>query len=220
MKKLLITTALISTVAASSVLAHDKGRFNTYHVTIKNTTAHHIITPPVVIAHNHKFKLFELGNSDAPASSELATLAETGNNAPLVESLEYDDNVSATATGGGIPPGSSITIEIEAPKRTLFSVTGMLATTNDAIMAVRNVKAPRKHRTTHVHGMTYDAGSEMNNEDCNYIPGPPCNNGSNLNHPGEGFVTIHNGVFGKMDLIPSNLDWRGPTAVVSIHNDN
>jgi len=218
MKKLSIALALSSVAFASNVFA--SGKYNTYHVTITNTTAHHVITPPAVIAHNHKFKLFSVTK---PASDELAIMAESGNVSPLLESLANNKNVSAIkSTLDQAPPvilpGTSITVEIKAPKRTLFTVAGMLATTNDAFTSV-TMRAPRKRHTAYADAMTYDAGSEDNNELCIDIPGPPCG-GTNatIEGDGEGFVTIHNGVHGVGDLVPANLDWRGPTATVRIHN--
>jgi len=221
MKKLSIGLALASSVVCSAAMAHEYGKMSTYHVTITNTTANHVITPPAVIAHKKGFKLFEITQ---PASDELAILAESGNNGPLLESLADNSKVMATAssldqTPPVILPGHSITIEIQAPKRTYFTVAGMLATSNDAFTSV-TLKGPRKHRYTHGPAMTYDAGSEDNNELCIDIPGPPCG-GTNatIDGDGEGFVTIHNGVHGVGDLSPAMLDWRGPTAIVRIHND-
>ena len=94
----------------------------------------------------------------------------------------------------------------------------MLATTNDAFTAVMNVKAPKPSHTRRAMGMTFDAGSEKNNEDCDYIPGPPCGGAMNKNEMGEGFVTIHSGISGKGSLMPSMFDWRGATSMISIHN--
>jgi len=227
MKKLPIALAMASCLAFSNVIADDDNNMKTYHVTITNTTANHIITPPIVIAHKKRFKLFHVAQ---PASAELATMAETGNNMPLIDSLSMDSHVSAIASGTGIHAGESITVTIEAPRRSHFTVAGMLATTNDAFTAV-TVKGPRRDRYSHGMAMTYDAGTEENNELCTHIPGPPCNMDIedgvvvNLNlraeEYAEGFVTIHNGIHGVGDqeMDPAKLDWRGPTAMVRIHND-
>jgi len=214
-----ITLALASALAASNAMAHSK-ELNTYHVTITNTTANHVITPPAVIAHNKNFKLFKVTEA---ASPELVIMAESGNVSPLLEALAGDSNVAATMTTLDqappvILPGTSITVEIKAPKKTYFTVAAMLATSNDAFTSA-TLKAPKKHRYANAMAMTYDAGSEDNNELCIDIPGPPCG-GTNapIEGDGEGFVTIHNGVHGVGDLVPADLDWRGPTAMVRIHN--
>lgn len=220
MKILPIAIAMASAIAFSNVMASDKKALNTYHVTITNTTANHVITPPAVIAHNRHFKLFTITK---PASAELAIMAESGNVSPLLTALASDSNVSAVmSTLDQAPPvilpGNSITVEIKAPRKTYFTIAGMLATTNDAFTSV-TLKGPRKNRYRSGYAMTYDAGSEANNELCIDIPGPPCA-GTNapIEGDGEGFVTIHNGVHGVGDLVPSSLDWRGPTASVRIHN--
>ncbi len=198
----------------------DDNRLNTYHVTITNTTANHVITPPAVIAHNYKYKLFTVTK---PASAELAIMAESGNVAPLLAKVVTDSNVSAAMSSleqspPVILPGKSITIEIKAPKRTYFTIAGMLATSNDAFTSV-TLKGPKKNHYSNGYTVTYDAGSEDNNELCIDIPGPPCG-GTNatIDGDGEGFVTIHNGIHGVGDLVPAKLDWRGPTASVRIHN--
>ena len=60
MKKLPIALAVASCLVLSNVSADKKNddnresSYNTYHVTITNTTTNHILTPPTVIAHNHK----------------------------------------------------------------------------------------------------------------------------------------------------------------------
>lgn len=221
MKKLPIALALASCFALSSATADDRDKMSTYHVTITNTTANHVITPPAVIAHNKHYKLFQVA---MPASEELGILAESGNNGPLLTSLADNHYVYATASTLDqeppvILPGHSITVEIKAPKRTYFTIAGMLATSNDAFTSV-TLKAPKKHRYTHGMAMTYDSGTEDNNELCIDIPGPPCGGANEtIEGDGEGFVTIHNGVHGTGDLMPSKLDWRGPTAMVRIHND-
>ena len=221
MKILPLGLAMVTSLASAVVMADDTAKkLNTYHVTITNTTANHIITPPAVIAHNRHFKLFNITEA---ASPELVILAEGGNVTPLLESLADNNNVSAVMSTLDqdppvILPGHSITVEIKAPKRTLFTVAGMLATSNDAFTSA-TLRAPKKNRFSSAMAMTYDAGSEDNNELCIDIPGPPCG-GTNtpIEGDGEGFVTIHNGVHGVGDLVPADFDWRGPTAMVRIHN--
>lgn len=215
---LAMTMAMASSFVSTSVMADDA--LNTYHVTITNATAHQVITPPAVIAHNKHFKLFNVAE---PASTELISLAESGNVEPLLTSLQNNVNVSATMstldqTPPVILPGHSITVEIMAPKKTYFTVASMLATTNDAFTSV-TLKAPKKNATKTAMANTYDAGSEDNNELCIDIPGPPCA-GTNaaIDGDGEGFITVHNGIHGVGDLVPADLDWRGPTAIVKIHN--
>lgn len=218
MKILPMTLAIASSLLLSNAMASDE--LYTYHVTITNTTAHHVITPPAVIAHKKGFQFFKVTEA---ASAELTTMAESGNVAPLLSSLKSNPAVSAVMstldqTPPVILPGQSVTVTIQAPEKTYFTVAGMLATTNDAFTSA-TLKAPKKHRYSSAMAITYDAGTEDNNELCMDIPGPPCG-GTNatIEGDGEGFITIHNGVHGVGDLVPTNLDWRGPTAMVRVHN--
>lgn len=222
MKKISMALTMASCLAISNVMADDDyTKYQTYHVTITNTTGHHVITPPVIIAHKKGFHLFKITEKSSPG---LAMLAETGDSSTLVAELESNDKVTAIAASPDdfIPYGTSKTFEITAPKKSYFTVAGMLATTNDGFTAV-TIKGPKKHRYAHGMGMTYDAGSEENDELCAHIPGPPCamdsGNGGVPTPEGENFVTIHNGIHGGGDLTASDLDWRGPTSMVRIHND-
>ena len=59
--------------------------------------------------------------------------------------------------------------------------------------------------------------SEENNEDCAFIPGPPCNNPHvRATDKAEGFVHIHSGIHGGTILIPARDDWRNPVAKIIV----
>ena len=64
----------VGTVYAEGVDGPSK-RGRQYAVTITNLTRGQVITPPVVIVHNEKFRLFVPGE---PATPELAASAEDG----------------------------------------------------------------------------------------------------------------------------------------------
>lgn len=211
MKKIIGITVLLSigSLGASSAIASD---WKKYRVTITNATVNHIITPPLIVVHNRHFKLFEVAGV---ASEGLAVQAETGNPGVLADEVVAVKGVRKVITGDGpVLPGSKVSFDFRASKKSLISVTGMLATTNDAFTAISSKALPK--RSVSYKGDTYDAGSESNNELCDYIPGPPCNNGTNTSDDGEGFITIHNGVSGVGDLTPAKLDWRGATSIVTI----
>ena len=182
-------------------------------VTVTNLSSGQILSPPVVIAHRASFQLFSSGT---PASPELAALAEDADNDPLLALLDQDPRVLRTAVGSGaIPPGGSATIEIATNgAHRYFTVVGMLVTTNDAFFAVQGLEAAPG--TVSSNALAYDAGSEANNEDCAYIPGPPCNNPFQRTQTSEGFIHIHNGVHGIASLAANLFDWRNPVARVSI----
>lgn len=191
---------------------HDGGR---YAVTITNLTRGQVITPPVVIVHDERFRLFVPGE---PAIPELVALAEDGDAGPLLGLVAGLPSVrSATTATGPLPPGASATVEVTA-RGTFRQITaaGMLAVSNDAFFAVRGERVPAVGERT-ISAAAYDAGSEENLEQCDHIPGPPCGNPFVRNTAGaEGYVHVHAGIHGIGDLDPSRSDWRNPVAEVAI----
>ena len=202
----------IGTMASYSVMASD---WNNYRVTVTNATTNHVITPPLIVIHNRHFKLFEVATS---ASEGLATQAETGSPAVIANEVNGSRGVYDVITGDAlIHPGNNASFDIRAPKNAKISVTGMLATTNDAFTSISSKDLPK--RSVSYMGETYDAGSEVNNESCAFIPGPPCepkSGNARATEGAEGFITIHSGIKGRADLSSANLDWRGATSVISI----
>ena len=83
----------------------------------------------------------------------------------------------------------------------------MLVNTNDAFVALRNVRIPRQGETVSFLEPAWDAGTEDNNEDCVYIPGPACasvpDNKADDNE-GEGFVFTHADIHGQSVGIATN----------------
>lgn len=212
MKKIAGMIALLAmgSLGVNPVIAGD---WKNYHVTITNATTHHVITPPLIVIHNSHFKLFEVATA---ASEGLATQAETGNPAILESEVSGARGVYKVITGDAvIVYGNKASFDFRAPKNAKISITGMLATSNDAFTAISAKALPKK--SVSYMATTYDAGSEDNNELCIDIPGPPCG-GTNApdTADGEGFISIHNGISGVGDLRPSDLDWRGATSVVKI----
>ena len=192
-------------------------------VTITNLTRGQILSPAVVWTHSGDYgPLFTLG---APASPELAAVAEDAVNGPLVAALEGDPSVedikTAFGVGGPIMPGESASVTLE--KDRLVSFVSMLITTNDAVAALNGVRASG-YRTRTYRSPAYDAGSEENNEDCTDIPGPPCGDTTRANNgTPEGFVHVHGGIHGIGNanpaggvVVPAMHDWRNPVAKITI----
>lgn len=210
-RKTLLAITIGCLALATSATA--QGRGLTVEVTITNLTSGQVLSPPVVVSHRSNFRLFAAGDT---ASSELAMLAEDAVTGPLVTSLEQDSRVRRVEVGSGpIPPGASATVTIRTNGRhRRISVAGMLVTTNDAFYAVQGLRAAPALATR--YAQAWDAGSEANNEDCDFIPGPPCGNPGVPTPSSEGFIHVHNGVHGLNDLLPQLFDWRNPVAKVSV----
>ena len=223
--------ALASALLAVAGVASADGR-NSYDVVITNVTKGQVFSPPVLVSHDDSIALFQAG---APALPELAIVAEDGAGRPLANLLNTLPQVSqAQYTTAPIPPGASAAYEVYTGDRrgrgkskgkgrgsdNVLSAVGMLVNTNDAFFALDSVELPddRGDTLTYYVG-AYDAGSEGNNEDCAFVPGPACPAGSgNARSTGdaEGYVHIHNGVHGIADLGPAAYDWRNPVAKITI----
>jgi hypothetical protein len=195
-----------------------------YMVTITNLTYDQIISPPVVVVHDGRFRLFQPGQS---AGSELAALAEDGMTGPLAGLLEVSTGVTDYAVAdGGIPPAGSVTVEVSARGLgKMLSLAGMLVSTNDAFVGLDGFTLPSGFAAafgaTSVDAQAYDAGSEANTESCDHIPGPPCGSpGVRVTDGAEGFVHVHRGIRGVGDLDDSAKDWNNPVASVTVRMTN
>ena len=185
-----------------------------YAVTITNITANQTFTPLLVVTHKSSISLFQVGDESSP---ELATIAESGNIAPMADLLNsLRHAVFATADSGGLlGPGESVTVKVAGHhKFDRLSVVGMLIPTNDTFVALNSVKLSHLQRSHVVPA--YDAGSEYNDELCANIPGPVCGGAGLSAEDGEGFVHISSGIHGIGDLQPANYDWRNPVASISV----
>lgn len=210
MKKII---TLISLGMLFSINAQADDDLKQYEVSITNATTSHVFTPTFLATHNSRINLFKIGEA---ASDGLAQLAETGSPALLATETQARHGVMDTLIGTFIHPGETLSYQISASRKSQLSLAAMLATSNDAFMSLNGVALPKKSATYHAH--VYDAGSETNNEDCAYIPGPPCSpdSGNIRSETSEGFVSLHKGIHGVGDLDFTQLDWRGPVAIVNI----
>jgi hypothetical protein len=206
--------ALVGVSVPLSVAAD--GGHRKLEVTVTNITRGQVLSPPVVVVHSPSLSpLFVVGE---PASPELAMVAEDADSAALVAKLSSSHGVRAVVVGGEpIPPGGSLTVEIDAGRPyDRISVVGMLVTTNDAFYGLDGGATPG--RGTRVYEVpAYDAGSERNSELCEFIPGPPCGKDHVRDTTGaEGFVHIHAGIHGLGSLLAEDFDWRNPVAKVQV----
>jgi len=188
-----------------------------YEVTITNITHGEIFTPIMVASHKKGVKIFNLGES---ASLALEDLAESGNPGALTTNLlESGDALDVAQAGGVLLPGKSITLNVKMNKRNSYiTVASMLVPSNDAFFAVNGHHVGKAKNPITIYSPVYDAGSELNDEQCGSIPGPPhvcTGEGTNL-ESGEGFVHIHPGIQGIGSLDTAQFDWRNPAAKITI----
>ena len=212
MKKL---TAHACTASLAALFAAAPAAADSYEVTITNLTRGQAVTPVLVVTHEPGVSFFEAGT---PAGTELAALAEGGDTAPLMTLLGAMPEVyDMTTTGGLLEPGQSTTVTVDThgnAKR--LSAAAMLIPTNDAFIALSDVRGPRGNGTVSYTSMAYDAGSEPNDELCAHIPGPVCGGAGPSVEDGEGFVHVHAGIHGIGDLDASEFDWRNPVVSFSV----
>jgi hypothetical protein len=196
--------------------AYDEMMAAEYEIKITNLTRGQIMSPAIIISHRKMMDpLFTLGS---PASLALTKVAEDAVADDLIAMFEANSMVSevVTLTGmaGPIMPGETATATIKASS--YISLVSMLVTTNDALFALNGVAGPDDGIIVYL-SPAYDAGSEANNEDGAYIPGPPFGNaGVRATAGAEGYVHVHAGVHGIADLVPEMHDWENPVAKIEI----
>ena len=210
LKKLTTATFIGLSLLGSSFVSAEM-----FEVTITNGTAGQVITPPVIITHNHNVSLFRLGES---APDYLVALAEDGDASGLSGVDSHPDVSAITFSDGPVLPGHSVTLTIETTEAyPLLSVAGMFASSNDAFISVNGEALDFNTNSSKYLANVYDAGTEFNSESCDFIPGPPCGNGGVRNpENAEGFVTLHSGLHGVGDLDVTTLSWSNPGAIITV----
>jgi hypothetical protein len=112
-------------------------------------------------------------------------------------------------------PGDSVTISISGSNHyDRLSFATMLVSSNDAFAGLNSMVLPKNIGTAMVPA--YDAGSELNDENCANIPGPPCGDMDDSGEAGEGYVYIGNGISGTVDVDSLTYDWNNPVARVVV----
>lgn len=214
-KSYLTALCMLAGISGQTVIAADISTVE-LEVTITNISHGETFTPFLIATHRPGVTLFETG---APASAELAALAEGGDTAPLAEVLAAMPEVHDIVQGDSLlEPGQSITFMIQADHGfNHVSAAAMLIPTNDAFVALNDVRGTARPTTVVYQAPAYDAGSEPNDELCVNIPGPVCGGtGPSPDEGGEGFVHMHPGIHGIGDLTDAEFDWRGPVAEITI----
>ncbi|GAB7227970.1 spondin domain-containing protein [Vibrio rotiferianus] len=196
-----------------------------YTINVANLTANQPMSPLAILAHNDKYKLFEIGKS---ASVELEHLAEGGSNAELLALKDSNDYVYQTLSGNGLVlPGSSdsVTFTVDPHKAGYVSVASMFVNTNDAFVGETglSLNSLAVGESYEMSMNVWDSGTELNDELAATIPGPAGG--------GEGFnaarndtndvVAFHAGVISKDDglansALSANHRFLNPGAKLTI----
>ena len=173
----------------------------------------------MLATHKSSVSIFDLGS---PASAGLVEVAENGYGNPLADSLStLPQAFEAVVETQPIPPPTypyhPVTFNISSRGHFgRFSMVSTLVNPKDAFLGIDTVMLPRRRGSSLTyHAVAYNAGSENNNQECAYVPGPACPEGSGnaRDESGvEGFVYIHNRVHQIGDLSPTNNDWHNPVA--------
>ena len=187
----------------------------TYLVRITNLTSGQHFTPVLAATHAEDVSIFTAG---MVASDELRMLAEGGDTMPLAMALR-GKAMSVETTEGLLGPGATTELLVNGGSmHRWLSLAAMLIPTNDAFVGLR-VRLSDQPRALTYNAFAYDAGTELNDEKCESIPGPHMEcarpGGSGAPGMGEGFVTIHRGIQGGGDF-GGDRDWRNPVARITI----
>ena len=178
-----------------------------------------IFSPPIFVTHGHGFSI---GASGEAASAELTTLAETGNHAPLAALAGGSDAVSGVVAfpappDGVVIPGGSVTTTVSTSAGMGYlSLATMLVQTNDGIVLGNSLPLfdeDGNPRSFTMDLISYDAGTEDNNELATHVPGPPF--GGMERAPTADVITPHPGIAGTAD-VGAAFGWSEPTATVVV----
>ena len=178
-----------------------------------------IFSPPILVTHGHGFSI---GASGEAASAELTALAEEGKNMPLAELAMGSDAVGSVdalgAPDGLVFPGGSVSAMVTASASAGYlSLATMLVQTNDGIVLANSLPLfdeDGNARSFTMDLISYDAGTEDNNELATHVPGPPFDGLERAPTEG-GVIAPHPGIAGTAD-VGATFGWTEPTATVTV----
>ena len=214
-----IAGAAVATAAVIVPTGADAGRDNrpveTFVITVENLTPEgsQPFSPVGTVVHDKKVDVWSVGS---PASAAVAAVAEDAN-LPIFAGTYADvAGVSSSTVGGDGPfgPGQSVTFEVEARRGDRLSLVTMLVNTNDAFTGLDSVRLGNGTQEFTVGA--YDSGTEVNNENAAFIPGPAGGNPF-VREPEAGLIAPTDGLVGTDGGIdPAVYDWDGAVADITI----
>lgn len=212
--------ALLVVVAVGLLSANGDMEDMRVELYITNLTRGQVLSPVFITRHDGTAEpLYSLGQ---PPTDALAVMAEDADASGLLAQWNPDVNAGIsesrvlTLEDGPIPPGHTAKLDFDlGDGNSMVSLVSMLVTTNDAFIGANGLDIS-EDRTVNLSA--YDAGSEANSEDCDFIPGPPCGNHREDSGVAEGYVYVHPGITGggKSDLDRELHDWRNPVARLTV----
>lgn len=202
----------IPALAAAALLLPTLASAAQFSVTVYNLTHGQVITPPVFITHDKNYDLFDLTDS---ASAALRAMAEGGDTSLIVsEAGSSPHTLDVLASAAGIMPGESATFMLNAtPSFPRFSMSGMLAQTNDTFIGVDNYSLERlvdRHDSRQMFLPALDAGTEVNDELMANIPGF----GGSGHVDEDGVIVVSSGITGAGDVSSADYTWLNPAALI------
>ena len=206
-----------------------------FEVTLVNLTAGQPLSPMVAVAHADGFSIYNVGEA---ASVALEHLAESGDSVPLAALANDSKSVYAVAvaSGGSLVPGpdNKATVTLTVPASSVpnlrLSLASMLGNTNDGFagLGAQSLATLAPGATMSTSLLGYDAGTELNTESADTVPGPATANSGGKH---EGFnatrddivntVHLHPGIVSKDDGLPTSAltqaqRWDNPVALLTI----
>ena len=194
-----------------------------YEVTIENLTTGQPMSPPVAATHKKSIRMFRVGSK---ASSQLESIAEDGQQVPMVELFSASSKVTDVVDIGrpltrqGTVVGTftdNATFTIQAKWFDRFSIATMLICTNDGFTGLNSVRLPFSGSKTY-YLKAYDAGTEENTEfgadivDASSalgavaLPGDPNGNENDAVDTNKK-IRRHRGIHGEGDFSEADHGW-------------
>ncbi len=200
---------------------------HTYEVTVTNLTIGQPFSPGVFVTHTKQQSLFSVG---AAASEGIRIIAENGDPSTAVGAVTGQPGILDVQSIGapihriGGPGPNILTFQITArANANRFSFAVMLICTNDGFTGLDAIKLPGGFEPATYYTMSYDAGTELNDEISGSIV-PPCFGigpvsgpaGGGARTPTSDVIAPHAGIQSVADLDPAQHGWSEPVARITI----